>query len=109
MYAMPYHTPASLGVRKGVLALFRQIDKTNAQVFTKDATKQLPRRVLGMDLRLALSGWKGKLRRCHPSRRWLTKDRGRFTRMGAESSRRVLTVHHPLRNVSAGGIARRAR
>ena len=35
--------------------MFRQIDKTNAQVFVKDATKRVLRRFLGLDVRLALS------------------------------------------------------
>ena len=51
---MPYHSFAPLGVQ-GVKAPFRQIDKTNAQVFIKDATKRFLRRFLGLDVRLALS------------------------------------------------------
>ena len=35
--------------------MFRQIDKTNTQVFIKDATKRFLRRFLGLDVRLARS------------------------------------------------------
>jgi len=55
IHDIPCHTSAICQVPKNAPVLFREFDKTNTEVFAKDATKRFLRRFLGLDVRLARS------------------------------------------------------